>query len=198
MGRSRFDGLSEYRWPLLCCVWCHDSSPAFCRAREHDRQSSPAPNPGDVAAKATAKIDRSLIQGLLRGSSPKLELVTVAVAAMATVATDRHVHRERAPMARPGLVQRTAVTDQGFGVSFEHEDGDTGGGRGRCCEVSAYKHVAWHATKCAESGPARYVSWPSLAQTGRPGVQAQWAGRGGRDHRQVHSPRTVAGHDRMA
>src|SRR5208337_2894754 len=96
MGQHRFDRLSEYRWPLLCCVWSHDSSPAFCRAWEHDRPSSPAPNPGNVAAKPMAKIDRGLMQRQLRGRSPKLNLVAVTVAAMAIVATDRHVHRERA------------------------------------------------------------------------------------------------------
>ena len=42
------------------------------------------------------------------------------------------------------------------------------------------------------------VAWPSMAQTGQPGVRARWAGLGGRDHRQVHSPRAVAGRDRMA
>jgi hypothetical protein len=48
--------------------------------------------PGNVAAKALAQVDRGLMQGLLGGGSPKLKLVTVAVAAMATVATGRHVH----------------------------------------------------------------------------------------------------------
>src|ERR1035441_9336626 len=42
-----------------------------------------------------------------RGSSPKLELVTLTVATMAIIATDCHVHRERATTPRPGLVQRT-------------------------------------------------------------------------------------------
>src|SRR4029077_7146993 len=48
------------------------------------------------------------MQGLLGGSSPKLKLVTVAVAAVTTVATGRHVHRKRASTPGPGLVQRTA------------------------------------------------------------------------------------------
>jgi hypothetical protein len=49
------------------------------------------------------------MQGQLRGSRPKLELVTVALATMAEVAADRHVHRERATTTVPrrGLVQRT-------------------------------------------------------------------------------------------
>ena len=49
-------------------------------------------------------------------------------------------------------------TDQGFGVSLEHEDGDTGGGRGRCWEMSAYTNAARHAAKCAESGRTRNVA----------------------------------------
>ena len=49
-------------------------------------------------------------------------------------------------------------TDQGFGVSLEHEDGDTGGGRGRCWEMSAYTSAARHAAKCAESGRTRNVA----------------------------------------
>jgi hypothetical protein len=41
-----------------------------------------------------AKIDRGLMQRQLRGSGPKLKLVTVTVTTMAKVATERHVHRE--------------------------------------------------------------------------------------------------------
>jgi hypothetical protein len=41
-----------------------------------------------------AKIHRGLMQRQLRGSRPEFKLVTVAVAAMAKVATERHVHRE--------------------------------------------------------------------------------------------------------
>ena len=59
-----------------------------------------------------------------------------------------------------------AGTDQGFGVSLEHEDGDTGDGQGRCWEISAYTMAARHAAKCAESGQAQYVVWPSRARTG--------------------------------
>jgi hypothetical protein len=47
-----------------------------------------------VTAKAMAKFHRHLMQGRLRGSRPKLDLVTVTVAAMAKVAIDRHVHRQ--------------------------------------------------------------------------------------------------------
>ena len=69
---------------------------------------SPALDPGNLAAKAMAKVDRSPMQRQLRGGCPKLELVTVATATMAEVAADLHVHRERAtPTPRRGLVQRT-------------------------------------------------------------------------------------------
>jgi hypothetical protein len=54
--------------------------------------SSPAPNPGSIAAKAVAKIDRGLMQGQLYGGCPKLKLVTVTMATMAKVAADCHVH----------------------------------------------------------------------------------------------------------
>src|SRR5258707_15209859 len=70
--------------------------------------SSAAPGPGNLAAKAIAKIDRGLMQRQPRGGSPKLELVSVAMATMAEVATDRHVHRERATTTpRRRLMQRT-------------------------------------------------------------------------------------------
>ena len=56
-----------------------------------------------------AKIDRSPMQRLFRGGCPKLELVTMAMATTAEVASQRHVHSKRAtPMPRPGLVQRAA------------------------------------------------------------------------------------------
>src|SRR5208337_3896162 len=106
MGCPRFDGVSKYRWPLLCCVCLGDDMCCGVAAR-WARRSSATLNPGDVAAKAMAKIQRGLIQGQLRGRCPKLELVTVTVAAMAVVATDRHVHRERAATSRRGLMQRT-------------------------------------------------------------------------------------------
>ena len=60
----------------------------------------PPIKPWNVPAKATAKVHRGLMQGQLRGSRPQLELVAVAVAAMAKVAADRHVHRERATRSR--------------------------------------------------------------------------------------------------
>jgi hypothetical protein len=44
--------------------------------------SSPALDPGNVAAKAMTKTDRSSVQGQLRGSRPKLKLVAMAVAAI--------------------------------------------------------------------------------------------------------------------
>jgi hypothetical protein len=48
----------------------------------------------NVTAKAMAKTHRRLMQGRLRGSRPKLDLVTLTVAAMDQVAIDRHVHRQ--------------------------------------------------------------------------------------------------------
>jgi len=42
------------------------------------------------------------------------------------------------------------VTDQRFGVSFEHGAGDTRGLRARCSEMSAYTNATRHAAKCAE------------------------------------------------
>jgi len=83
-----------------------------------------------------------------------------------------------------------------FRASFDREGSATCLGRARCREIIAYTSGARHTANCAESGRTRYVTWPSLARTGRPGFQARWAGRGGRDHRQVHLPRAVAGRDR--
>jgi hypothetical protein len=54
--------------------------------------ASPSPNPGDLAAKPTAKIHCGFMQSKPSGSRPKLKLVAVTVAPMASVATDRHVH----------------------------------------------------------------------------------------------------------
>ena len=47
---------------------------------------SPAPNPGDVTAEPTAKIHGGLMQRELSGSGPKLKVVAVTVAPMASVA----------------------------------------------------------------------------------------------------------------
>jgi hypothetical protein len=54
-----------------------------------------------------AQIDRGLMQGQLRGRCPELKGVALAAAAMAKVAAERHVHRERATTARTTVVQRT-------------------------------------------------------------------------------------------
>jgi hypothetical protein len=55
-----------------------------------------------------AQVNGSLMQGQLRGSRPELELVAVSVTPMASVATDRHVHRERAmSTTSPGVMQGT-------------------------------------------------------------------------------------------
>jgi hypothetical protein len=69
---------------------------------------SPTPDPGNVAAEPTTKIDGCLEQRQLCGSRPGLRLVAVTAAPMAIVAAQRHVHREPAAMVRRGGVQRTA------------------------------------------------------------------------------------------
>ena len=56
---------------------------------------------------AERALDRGLMQRQLRRCRPELKLVAATVAAMATIAADRHVDRERATMPWPGLVQRT-------------------------------------------------------------------------------------------
>src|SRR5262245_27180860 len=57
---------------------------------------SPAPNPGNLAAQATAEVDRRLIHALLGGGRPELERVAMTLAPMTRVATTRHVPRETA------------------------------------------------------------------------------------------------------
>jgi hypothetical protein len=102
MGSRRFDGFPNYRWPLLLFVCRGDDVPVLMAVG-----SSPTPNPGNIAAKALAKIHGGAMHGQLCDGGPQLELVTVAVAAMAIIAVDRHVHRQRATMPRPALRQRT-------------------------------------------------------------------------------------------
>ena len=103
MGSRRFGEFSEYRWRrLLSCSLLVEDMHRAGTARWPEK-SSPALNPRNVTAKAMAKIHRHLMQGRLRGSRPKLDLVTVTVAAMAKVAIDRRVHRQRATTPRPGL-----------------------------------------------------------------------------------------------
>jgi hypothetical protein len=110
---------SEYRWPLLLCGHCvRPSSRVSARAVETVSVLS-----GDDVARGC--YHQRLIQGTSRpsrrqrsmaawssgsfcGSRPELKLVAVAAAPMAIVAAQRHVHRERAAMARRGGGQRTA------------------------------------------------------------------------------------------
>jgi hypothetical protein len=69
----------------------------------------PAPNPGDVTVEPTAKIHCGLMQRKLPGIRPKLKLDSVTAAPLASLATDRHVHRERLmPATSPGVINRTA------------------------------------------------------------------------------------------
>ena len=74
------------------------------RLARRARMPSPTPDPGNVAAEPTTKIDGCLEQRQLRGSRPELKLVAVTAAPMAIGAAQRHVHRERAAMARRGGV----------------------------------------------------------------------------------------------
>jgi hypothetical protein len=70
---------------------------------------SPAPNSGDVTAEPTTKIHGGLMHRKLPGIRPKLKVVAVTVAPLASVATDRHVHRERAmPATSPGVIKGSA------------------------------------------------------------------------------------------
>jgi hypothetical protein len=64
--------------------------------------------PGDFHAQCATEIDRRLIEGQFGGSRPQLKLIALAVAAMATVTTDRHVHGEATMTTGPGFVQGTA------------------------------------------------------------------------------------------
>src|SRR5271165_1335945 len=107
MWLRRHDEFSEYRWRrLLSGFFAEDIR--LARAMRWPGMPSPAIDPRNVAANAIAKIDRSPMQRQLRGRCPEFELVAAAMATMAEVAADRHVHRERAtPTPRRGLVQRT-------------------------------------------------------------------------------------------
>jgi hypothetical protein len=79
----------KYRWPLLC--------PGLL----------PTADPREFQAQRVAEIDRRLIERQLGGSRPQLELIALAVATMATVTTDRHVHGEATMTTGPGFVQGT-------------------------------------------------------------------------------------------
>ena len=57
-------------------------------------KSSLAVRPRDFPMECVAEFDRGLMQWQPGGSGPEFELVTVAVASMAVVATDRHIHGE--------------------------------------------------------------------------------------------------------
>ena len=48
-----------------------------------------------------------------------------------------------------------------LGASFDRESSATGSGRTVSAELSAYRHPAQHAVKCAEEPPTRIVSWQS-------------------------------------
>jgi len=63
--------------------------------------------PGDFHAQCETEIDRRLIEGQLGGSRPQLKLIALALAAMATVTSDRHVYREASGTRGRGFVQGT-------------------------------------------------------------------------------------------
>src|SRR5690349_8963404 len=107
MGCRRFEGASEYRWPLLCSVFC---SPTACVVTARSRRRpSPTPDPRNVVPEPLAKLERGLMQRQFPGGCPELKLVAVTVTAMAEVTTQRHVYRETATTPRPGLMQRTTA-----------------------------------------------------------------------------------------
>src|SRR5579862_6621018 len=99
MGCRRSEGASEYRWPLLCSVFC-DPTARGVTARS-GRRRSPTPNPRYVVPEPMAKIKRGLVQRQFPRGCPELELVAVTATAMAEVTTQRHVHRETAVAPRP-------------------------------------------------------------------------------------------------
>jgi hypothetical protein len=75
---------------------------------------SPAPDPGNVAAKAMAEVYGGVMQRKPPGGCPELELVAVTVTPVASVTTDRHVHRERAMATTdPCVMQGTASVPLG-------------------------------------------------------------------------------------
>jgi hypothetical protein len=63
--------------------------------------------PGDFHVQCATEIDRRLIEGQLGSSRPQLKLIALAVAAMATVTADRHVHGEVSGTRGRGFVQGT-------------------------------------------------------------------------------------------
>ena len=63
------------------------------------------PNPGDFPVEGAAQIDGGLMEGEFGGGRPEFQVVASAVAAVAAVATDRHVHREGSAAPRGALVE---------------------------------------------------------------------------------------------
>ena len=53
---------------------------------------SPTPDPGDFSTEGLTEVDRRVIQGEFGDRGPEFQLVTLVVAAVATVATGSHVH----------------------------------------------------------------------------------------------------------
>jgi len=68
----------------------------------------PASNPGDFSSQRATKIDHRWVQFPLGEGCPQFQLVALAVALVAMVATDRHVYREVPAAIGRGFVQGTS------------------------------------------------------------------------------------------
>jgi hypothetical protein len=96
MEYPRFDGFSEYRWPLLFSLVMTSTSVYGTVTEETITSAEFRECRGRAGGKDPFGVlmasDRRLVHGELHGGRPNLKMVTVSVAATAKVATDRHVH----------------------------------------------------------------------------------------------------------
>ena len=81
-------GRSEYRWPLLISV------PVWDREVGRRGNWSPALDPGDFSSQRMAEVDHCGVEFALGKGGPEFQLVAVAAALVAAVATAGHVHGE--------------------------------------------------------------------------------------------------------
>ena len=72
--------------------------------REFSR--SPAFDPGDVVSENAAEVARGFVKGKSVDGRPKLQLISVAAAFVAVVASGVQVHRERSTLVGRGAVNR--------------------------------------------------------------------------------------------
>ena len=94
--------------------------------------------------------------------------------------------------ASVGRWHSQAGTDLNLGASFDRESSATGSGRTVSAELSAYRHSAQHAVKCAEEPPTRIVSWQSQVADG-PTRRSNSVSRGVLDGATAtHSPQTTS------